>query len=70
MSTTLNIQHSKLLTREEIIELARTEYARQLSKYTQAQLMKNKQFDIENTEKNTYPGVNQKNQDVDFHICK
>lgn len=45
-----NNNSSKLLTREEVLALARNEYARQLSNYTKAQLLKNKQH-----ESNTKP---------------
>ncbi|EIE85408.1 hypothetical protein RO3G_10118 [Rhizopus delemar RA 99-880] len=42
-----NNNSSKLLTREEVLALARNEYARQLSNYTKAQLLKNKQHETQ-----------------------
>lgn len=36
-----NNNNNRMMTRDEIMKLARNEYARQLSKYTKAQLLKN-----------------------------
>jgi DNA-binding IscR family transcriptional regulator len=47
---------SKLLTREEVLALARNEYARQLTNYTKAQLLKNKHHES-NTKSSPSRGI-------------
>ncbi|CAO3690172.1 unnamed protein product, partial [Rhizopus stolonifer] len=57
------VSNTKMLTREEIMALARNEYARQLSNYTKAQLLKNKSKENHQSRaKHLVPPKNQKVQ--------
>lgn len=48
-----NNNNNRMMTRDEIMKLARNEYARQLSKYTKAQLLKNNLQVKKTSESNT-----------------